>query len=532
MSILLLSPILTTYIPGHDIVIYLCVLSGFCIFFIFRSRDVISKWNTWLLNVPSVTDKEVLDWYINTHCKGDTKAFENMTAPAALNLARSKLYSAVYKERSRPMFSKSTKDKTVRTLAEVYPTTVFLLDWYSSYAHADKPLPYTSTWNLETKVALNTLRGFDKGLRLHNAFIHWRHAKHEIAHGTLYFLLALLDRWIELLCGGRLVGLSVIRDNPTRIAIGLGLVYYLFGAVALDIKVYPLYDAIKNVSAERLRSASHLNDVAKQNARNLRRLYWRTLAGFIFIHVWGLAVTASVFWVYVEEGIATVLLLLYLLAYTGLLWFQYNKIFAGRGALQPILLAVLLGFAIGLPLRLLQPDVFWNDVLALAIGCWVAGVLSFAAINLRAPHFEEFDDDKPSAHSQKAIGPRNNVTADQLNSLFKRLESLPEKEKHLIALPSPVATEIHRILKRAKHSPKSPELKTAFPGAFVLLDKIVEAWDSGFIVVHGVSQHYLIGEAHDVCAVSCDVDGRLKIYVALDDQLPNWNGNLQVNCYA
>src|SRR5579859_2615645 len=238
MCVLLLSPILTTYIPNHDITIYLSVLWGFCLVFLYRSRSVISKWNTWLLDIYSNSDQEVLDWYLKTYHDGDEKAFASLTAPAAMELSRTTLFAAVSKERAKPFFAKATSDKTVYKLAQAYPTTVFLLDWYAKYMKTDKPLPYTSTWNLQIKVALNTLRSFDKGLRLHNAFIHWRHAKAEIACGMLYFLLALLDRWIELVCGGTLIGLQILGDNETRIAVGFGLVCYLIGAVLLDVKVH------------------------------------------------------------------------------------------------------------------------------------------------------------------------------------------------------------------------------------------------------------------------------------------------------
>jgi hypothetical protein len=529
MAILLLSPILTTYIPNHDILIYLSVQGGFCIFFIFRSRHVISKWNTWLLNIPSKTDQEILDWYLESH--GDPNAFANMTAPAAMSLARTTLYTAVCKERKRSIFQRPTKDKTVRKLAEVYPATLFLLDWYSSYMHAEQSLPYTTTWNLQTKVGLTTLQGFDKGIRLHNAFIHWRYAKAEIAYGTLYFLLALLDRWIELICGGRLIGLAVIRDNPTRIAIGLGLVYYLFGAVALDMRIAPLWDAVKNVSVERLGSASHLNQVAKQDARNLRRLYWSTLRGFLYIHVWGLAFVVGFFWTYAAEGVATALLLLYLLAYTGLLWFQYNKVFIGTEGYKAALIAVLLGFSIGLPLRFLQPTIFWNDVLALGVACWTAGILSFASVNLRAPHFEECDD-ASTTHAQRAIGPHNQLSSSRLDRLFDELEALPDVHKLPITLSKPLGRDILAILVGAKHTSRSLELRTAFPDAFTLLDSITVALDTGEIIVCGVAGSQLMGPDFDLGAISRKVDKHLKIYVGLADQCSSWTQNLIVSPHA
>lgn len=533
MCILLLSPIITTYVPGHDIIVYVSVLCGFCVIFILRARYIISRWNTWLLDVPGNTDQEVLDWYLKTHHGGDEKAFANMTAPAAMELSRSTLFEAVSKERAKPWFAKTTSDANVRKLAKAYPTTVLLLDWYSRYMKADKPLPYTSTWNLQTKVALNTLRSFDKGLRLHNGFIHWRHGKAEIANGVLYFLLALLDRWIELICGGRLVGLIVLSNNQSRIAVGLGLVYYLFGAVSLDIKCHPLYDDAKNVSLERLRSAAHLNDVAKQDAYNKQRLYWRTLLQFICIHVWGLAFVTSLFWVYVEDEQATIVLFAYIFAYTGLLWYQYNRVFAGSLTLSPLAFSVALGFAVGLPLRILRPTAFWNDVLALGVATWTCGILTFRTVNLSAPQFKEIDEtDKPVNYSQKAIGPNNDVSDDQLDALFDELEELPRNERFPITLPSAIASEVLRILTAAKHASKCAEVKAAFPDAFALLDQAIVSFDSGETVIECVSLNNLISARHDIFAVSRKVDRQLKIFVGMDPQGSDWTKNWKMDCHT
>ena len=117
-----------------------------------------------------------------------------MTAPAAAQVSRTALFNAVSVERKKPFWSKPTNDENVRKLADAYQTTVFLLDWYCQFMQASKPLPYTSTWNLQVNVALNTVRNTDKGLRLHNGFIHWRYASGEIACGIYTFSLPC---WID-----------------------------------------------------------------------------------------------------------------------------------------------------------------------------------------------------------------------------------------------------------------------------------------------------------------------------------------------
>lgn len=527
---LLISPVLTRYVQGYDIVVYVSVLYGFAFLFIYRSRQVIARWNTWLLDVPSVSDQEVLDWYTDTFHDGDRNALSHLTAPAAMDLSRCALYAAVCKAKANPVRVKAGTDETVAKLARAYPTTVFLLDWYSRYMRASKPMPYTSTWNLQIKVALNTLRSFDKGLRLHNGFIHWRHASAEIACGMLYFFLALLDRWIELFCGGTLIGLQILVDNQSRIAVGLGLGYYLFGAVILDIKASPLYEAVKRVSQDRLHSAEHLTHVAKQDLRNKQKLYWGTLLEFQLIQIWGIVFTSAYISVYVADETAVLLYFSYIIAYTGLLWFQYNRVFAGREAIVPIIIALSLGLAVGIPLRLIRPDLFWNDVLSLGLATWTAGILTFMRAKIGAPPIGKSDEHVAFAHSQKAIGPNNTNDHDRLDALFDTLSNLPKSGRLAIKRPNTIASEVLRILTDAKHSPKAHEIRSAFPNAFQLLDQVLVSWDSGETIVEGVSLDLMTGKGFDVRAVSRKVDRELRIFVGMELRDGNWMSNFLINC--
>jgi len=442
-----------------------------------------------------------------------------------MELARSTLYKAVLKERSKSVFVRKTSDDNVRKLAAAYPTTLFLLDWYSRYMQASKPLPYTSTWNLQVKVALNTLRNFDRGLKLHNGMIHWRHASTEIACGMLYFFLALLDRWIELFCGGTLIGLQILTDSQSRVAVGLGLVYYLFGAVVLDVKASPLYEAVKKVSSVRLHSAEHLAAVAKQDAHNKKRLYWGTLMEFQFIQIWGLVFATGYIWSYVNGEKAMILFFSYVFAYSGLLWFQYNRVFAGSKATKPLAFALVLGLSVGLPLRICLPSIFWNDVLALTIATWTAAILTFIRADIGAPplrHLEDLphlDQNMGFSHSQKAIGnsPQN------LDKLFDELENA----SHYV-LDRTMTAEIKQILLRSKNSARSLELKAAFPNAFALLDRIIVMWDTQETVVTGVPLDRLVGPDYDVRAISRKVGDKLKIFVGVEYEGREWSPDAQL----
>lgn len=48
---------------------------------------------------------------------------------------------------------------------------------------------FSSAWNVQTKVALNSLRNSQLGIRFHNGFIHWRQAGDEVSHDKLFINL-------------------------------------------------------------------------------------------------------------------------------------------------------------------------------------------------------------------------------------------------------------------------------------------------------------------------------------------------------
>jgi len=166
------------WIPGHDIFIYISVLHGFILILLLGARYTGSRWTTWYLNIEKIDDQTLREWYIQTQHDGDEKSLAQLTVPAVLKLARAALLKEVEHENAR--FRKSSKDPLVQKLAKSYNATIFLMEWYSTYSGTPLPIPFSSTWNMQTKVALQTLTQLQTGIRLHNAFIHWRQAGDEV----------------------------------------------------------------------------------------------------------------------------------------------------------------------------------------------------------------------------------------------------------------------------------------------------------------------------------------------------------------
>ena len=152
----------------------------------------------------------------------------------------------------------------------------------------------------------------------------------------LYFIIALLDKWISLMDGGSLTGLT--SSDPTlRMPVGFGLAYYLVGAVLLDFNAHRLYEVASRSKEDVVPTDSDIHKAALVKSHNRKKVYWVTLAKYLLWHVWGLAGTTTLVWVFASEKAATStrIFLSYVLAYTGLLWYQV------RNLLRPIASTVL-----------------------------------------------------------------------------------------------------------------------------------------------------------------------------------------------
>jgi len=259
------------------------------------------------------------------------------------------------------------------------------------------PYPYSSTWNLQCKAATDTLKEMQRGLKLHNAFAHWRHGSDDVWCGFLYFIIALMDKWVALIAGGSFVGFSDADSSTFRLAVGFGLPYYLMAAICLDVIAQPLWlKAGQSVNLP-IDSRLGLQNSVLADARARKSLYWRNLAKFLILHVWSVAVATSLMWTFEKSQDGTQMFLAYIGAYTGLLYFQYNRIFCGIRVLSDLIPAAILGLVVGPILVRCLPGFAYSTVVALALATWTAALLSFRTANISLPRISE-----PSVSTESA----------------------------------------------------------------------------------------------------------------------------------
>ncbi|KAK1140555.1 hypothetical protein N8T08_010301 [Aspergillus melleus] len=525
IPILFISPIVTTF-TGHDSAIYLAVIYVFIGFLLFGLRTIASKWVTWYQHIRRTDDTEIRKWYVATHGDGNEKVFGNLSDPAVLKLSREALFKDVMAEKERWFFTKATPDTLVLELARDWDSTNFLLDWYCRYADVPRPIPFSSGWNIQTKVALDTLRSSQKGIRSHNAFIHWRQSSREIGCGILYFVLALLDKWAELLSGGHLVGLSAALTDAYRMSVGFGLAYYLIGAVLIDTKAQELHDLIGKHSAVAVETAKDIRPSQKRDIKFKRKVYWKTFGKYLMWHVWSLALATALIWSFQSSVEAMIMFFAYVLAYTGLLWYQYTKIFTGPHALKPLLAGVVVGLPVGIALKVCLPGFLYSQVIGLGSATWTTAILALFASKMGMPKRVESPVELGKTfHAFTAPWADPEWSQQELQTFFEGMSVIPADARLTLTPSIHPGVEVKNILLMRR---KEPRIEEAFPQSQELVNKALGAWEKGQIVLELVPLGSL---GPNIQALSCNTSTQLRIAVCVGrglDERIDVSANCQV----
>ncbi|KAL4926988.1 glycosyltransferase family 4 protein [Aspergillus undulatus] len=524
IPILFISPIVTTF-TGHDSAIYIAVIYVFIGALILGLRSVAAKWVTWYQKLRRTDDTEIRKWYIETYGEGNEKVFGNLSDPAVLKLSREALLKDVSAELNRWFFARHTTESTlVRELARDWQATNFLLDWYCRYADVPRPIPFSSSWNTQTKVALESLRAAQRGIRLHNAFIHWRQSSREIGCGVLYFVVALLDKWVELLSGGHLIGLSASLTSAYRMAVGFSLAYYLIGAVLIDTKAQELHDLVGSHTPVALKTAKDIRNSQKRDVRFKRKIYWKTLGKFLMWHSWGLALTAALVWTFQSQLQAMIMFLAYVGAYTGLLWYQYTKIFTGPHALKPLLIGSCVGLPVGIALKVCLPHFMYSQVIGLAAATWTVAFLSLIPAKMGMPKRVDSPVELGRTfHAYTAPWEDPDWSQQELQTFYESISLVPNETRLKLEPASHPGTEVKQMLLSRR---REPRIEEAFPHSQELVDTALKSWETGEVVLELVPLGSLGPGIH---ALSCSTKDHLKIAVAVGRGL-NQRIDVSANC--
>lgn len=392
------------------------------------------------------------------------------------------------------------------------------MDWYCKYTRTKTPFIFSSTWNLQCKAAIDTLRDLQKGLKLHNAFLHWRHAGEEVSCGVLYFVIALMDKWVAIITGGNIVGLSDAGSETFRLAVGFGLAYYLISAVFLDGVSQPLWARANKTTPQPIASLAALKEVAIGDARAKRNLYWGSFVKLFFLHVWSLSITAAIMWSFEASAEATIMYLAYISAYTGLLWYQYNRIFTGPVAFKDLLVAAVFGLAAGITMHKTHWGFAYNSVIALGVSTWTAAILTLWSSKIFTPKFRDESDEElgkttPIYHHTSGLKSDAYLTQADLAEIYEEVSILPADQRHKLHPLTYPGVEVLEIFSSGDNVGKTQVVHAAFSEAHMFVRQISELWKSGDITVELVPERSVFQREQKMRSICQTVHNQLNIFI-------------------
>lgn len=379
IPLLLLSPLISSFVNGHDIEIYLPIIYTFLIALIYQYRKLCHEWCGWMNGIPDFSDKDVLDWFVAKN--------ESTTDSGGESQVRSKDAQEAFRE-AVSSYSRRTRDAvTSGLMADALVGRVAkgmpYVGWLFKKAVPDGNLPpaFSSGWFTQLGDAKKQQQQLSRGLKEHNVFILFRMARYDIGQNLGLFLVALMDRWVSVVMAARLPHASLYTDARARYGICFCILYFSFSVMILDVVLQKYWGLRFASSKEPLKDFYHARMVAQDWERMRRRTLISAMAELFrkILAVFGAA--TLLLWVFVESSETMTLYYLYVLGYTCVIVFQFNRCFTTNVRAHVIIIfsSAAVGFVLGCVLHAVPATAGWlySDVLAQNCAAVLAAVGTF-----------------------------------------------------------------------------------------------------------------------------------------------------------
>jgi hypothetical protein len=181
---LFISPILTTFLNHHDLLIYLPVLYTFLLLLLFQYRALCHEWATWPSKIPTIKEEDIVTWYIERMSNDSSEEKLVATSEAVVKSAQRAFREEVANVEREALNSnrKAKPDNLVAEVAQGLPFAIWLLE----KDNLSKPIsetsePFTKSWLVRLDQALQTQQGLVQGLKEHSIFMLFRHGKYDVS---------------------------------------------------------------------------------------------------------------------------------------------------------------------------------------------------------------------------------------------------------------------------------------------------------------------------------------------------------------
>ncbi|KAH8683480.1 hypothetical protein BGZ61DRAFT_590307 [Ilyonectria robusta] len=352
MPLLLLSPLISTFVRNHDLEIYIPIMFTYVFLTLYRYRRLCHEWSNWMDNIPKFAQKDIIEWYTARlapeSCDEDIKDQDALAVETFVAVLES------YQRRTREAkVARVFADPFIGRIAKGMP----YVDWLfkKTNPNGDHPDAFSTAWFTQLNESKNQQSMLVRGLKDHNVFTLFRLARYDVGQTLGLFLVALMDRWVMMVWSAGGPYEVIYRDPRARFGICLAIIYFCVAAMLLDSTLYKYWGLRDTISKEKLRNFDHAQNLAKEFEAYRRASIVKALSDIMSKLLFVFGITTILMWVFVDGWKVMVFYYMYVVGYTCSILFQFNRCFTTNVTthISIIMSSAVLGFITGCVLHVL-----------------------------------------------------------------------------------------------------------------------------------------------------------------------------------
>ncbi|KAK0707728.1 hypothetical protein B0H67DRAFT_543007 [Lasiosphaeris hirsuta] len=387
MPVLFISPIVSSCLGGHDLAIYLSVGYGFLPLALLQYRRLCHQWMNWTDNIPKLAENDILEWYSSrarmesSSDNGSEASIAVVDTDLTLKLALRAFRESVASHQRAMLYVRGAvliPDTLVQQTARGLPCIEWLLQRESQGEHPSEP--FSVSWFAQLSQALKKQQQMAQGLKEHSIFMLFRYARFDIGQNVGLFLICLMDRWVSITMSIRSPPLNIFSDFTSRYAICFAILYFCGSVMVLDSTLQDYWHVSFGLSGQKLTCLDDANTVTRNWEGSRRHTYLTALLKLCCRVVFVFGCCSIFVWCLVDDLEMVVLYYSYILAYSAVILFQFNRCFTTniRAHIISIIMSAATGFITGCVMHVVAEDdpFLFTDVIALNFAAIMAAILT------------------------------------------------------------------------------------------------------------------------------------------------------------
>ncbi|CAI6086454.1 unnamed protein product [Clonostachys chloroleuca] len=530
----LVSPLISALVNGYDLPIYLSVTFTFVLLAVYQYRRLCQEWSSWMQNIPKFSEKDVMQWYESSGLMPTEEATEGEEDGEKNNKDKNSQEAFRVAVAARRRGIKGTTGPENEAFVTKVAAGMPYIDWLLQKTCAGTKIPdvFSASWFTQLGESIKQQKQLARGLKEHNVLLLFRFARYDLGQNLGLFLVALMDRWVAIVMGARLPHGTMYLDSRSRYGLCFCVLYFCASVMVLDTTLQKYWEVRFKLSGERLVDYEHAKQVSREWESKRLKTFGVALRELFYKIFCVFGLCTLLLWLMVDNPRSIILYYCYILGYTCVILFQFNRCFTTnvRAHITIILSSAAIGFIVGCILRAIPSTAgwLWAEVMAqnvaavlAAIGTTLWSWKDWSSPTLKDDMDESSDPNDPQMFIQTGLSAEANsavkVSMAKLNSL--KGTTLVDDNGSF------TSSEVAKLLRKSMEEPNMHS--SAASWSDTLLQRTVSLWTERRIIVTIASrQQFVRLGMEDIVSVSQVKPGTLEIAVGFlgDSEVhrPSW----------